>query len=216
MHQKPPYKLFMRKNDHASGVPRLSGPGRERNFCIGDREKPAVGDGNLVGISAKIFDRIAEAIECLLDKRTPVFEVKGVAERIPLKRMCKLPAVIRKRKAAGVVSIIERSKELSLKLVPKYINRDKEAVAGLTQLIIFGQSAAGYDAVHMHVIVQLLVPCVKDLNDGGESAEVFRISRQFKERSCAAAVKHAVKKLLVGIQETVQLMRKSEYDMEIR
>ena len=57
---------------------------------------------------------------------------------------------------------------------------------------------------------------MKDLNDTGESAEVLGISRQFKERLGTVAVEHAVKKLLVGIQKTVQHVRKSEYDVKIR
>ena len=167
-------------------------------------------------ISAKVLDRVAETIECLLYKRTPVFKVKAVAEGLPFKRMSEMPAVIRKRETAGVISIIKRSEKFSLKFITKNKNRDKEPVFGLTELIVFGQAAAGYDAVHVHVIVQLLVPGVKDLNDTGESAEKFGISRQLKECPGTAAVEHAVKKLLVGIQKTVQLVRKSEYDVKIR
>ena len=70
--------------------------------------------------------------------------------------------------------------------------------------------------MHVHVITHLLVPGVKDLNDTGESAEVPGISGQLKEYPGTAPVEHAVKKLLVGIQKTVQLVRKSEHDMKIR
>lgn len=77
-------------------------------------------------ISAEVFDGVAETIEGLFDERAPVFEVKAVAERLPLKRVGELPAGIRKRETAGVVSIVKRSEELSLKLIAKNIDRDKE------------------------------------------------------------------------------------------
>ena len=58
-------------------------------------------------ISAKVFDRVAETIEGLLDERTPVFEIKAVAEGLPLKRVSETAAVIRKREIAGIVSVVE-------------------------------------------------------------------------------------------------------------
>ena len=58
-------------------------------------------------ISAKVFDRVAETIEGLFDERAPVFEIKAVSEGLPLKRVSKAPAVIRKRETAGVISIVE-------------------------------------------------------------------------------------------------------------
>ena len=70
--------------------------------------------------------------------------------------------------------------------------------------------------MHVHVIAQLLVPGMKDLNDTGESAEIFGVGRQLKKSPGTAPVEHAVKKLLIGVQKTVQLVRKSEHDVKIR
>ena len=70
--------------------------------------------------------------------------------------------------------------------------------------------------MHVYVITKLLVPGMKDLNDTGESAEIFGVGRQLKESPGTAPVEHAVKKLLIGVQKTVQLVRKSEHDVKIR
>ena len=81
--------------------------------------------------------------------------------------------------------------------------------------MVFCQAARGKDAVHMHMVIQLLVPCVEYLDDAWKSAEIFFISGQFQEGFGTAGVKQAVQKLLVAVNKRIQFMRKSKYHMEI-
>ena len=129
-------------------------------------------------ISAKVPDRVAETIECLLYKRTPVFKVKAVAEGLPFKRMSEMPAVIRKRETAGVISIIKRSEKFSLKFITKNKNRDKEPVFGLTELIVFGQAAAGYAERAAAEILEAALSALEDLAAQDPEAAA-RLKKQF-------------------------------------
>ncbi len=41
--------------------------------------------------------------------------------------------------------------------------------------MFFRESAAGNNAVHMYMVIQRLVPCVEDLYDAGDCAEVLLV-----------------------------------------
>lgn len=65
------------------------------HFFVINIQDSAVGNGNLMCISAKILNRVAESVESFLDIRTPVFFVKIITEFRPfiVQPMRYLPAV---------------------------------------------------------------------------------------------------------------------------
>lgn len=54
------------------------------------------------------------------------------------------------------------------------------------------KSAAGNNAVHMHVVAQLLIPGMQHLDDTGYGTEIFPVGRQFQKCLCAASVEKPV------------------------
>ena len=86
----------------------------------------------------------------------------------------------------------------------------------LAQFPVRGESSAGDDAVHMDVIIHLLVPCMKDLDDAGNSTKILFIRRKLKECFGTASVKKGIQKLLVAIDQRIELMRQRKNDVEIR
>ena len=54
--------------------------------------------------------------------------------------------------------------------------------------------------MHMHMVIQLLVPGMEDLDNARHSAEVFRIGRKLQERLRTACMQEPVEKLLVAVQ----------------
>jgi len=68
----------------------------------------------------------------------------------------------------------------------------------------------------MDVIIHLLVPCVKDLNDAGNSTKILFICRKLQERFGAASVKQGIQKLLIAVDQRIELMRQRKDDMEVR
>lgn len=50
---------------------------------LGNRPDPCIRDCDSVGITPKVFDRIAKTVEGLFDIRTPVLLIKQFPERLP-------------------------------------------------------------------------------------------------------------------------------------
>lgn len=84
MHQITPDKFCIFQSDRPTGIPRLFSSGREDSLLRIDRQDAAVGDGNLMCISAEVFDGVAKAVKGFLDVGAPVFLIKAVAEICPL------------------------------------------------------------------------------------------------------------------------------------
>jgi hypothetical protein len=70
--------------------------------------------------------------------------------------------------------------------------------------------------MHMHMVIQLLVPGMEDLDNAGHSAEIFGVRRKLQERLRTACMQETVEKLLVAVQKRVQVMGEGKDHMEIR
>ena len=75
MHQISSDKFCVLKcNDSARSPESFTACGKSYT-AFTDRDNPAVGNGNLMGIFSEIFDGIAKAVECFFDIRAPFFIV---------------------------------------------------------------------------------------------------------------------------------------------
>lgn len=192
MHQIAADEFRVIQRDAALRVARPFPPGRKDSLLSVNGKYPAVGYGNLVRISSKIFNGVAETMEGLLYVRTPVFLVKAAAEFCPLVRVTQLFAGRGKSDLFAFIKCIKPGKVSAFKLVAQHPYRDKKASGGSAYLMVFCQPAAGDDAVHMHMVIKLLVPRVKDLDDTGNCAEILRVGRQFQECLGTASVKKTI------------------------
>ena len=84
MHQITADKFRMIQSNLTFGVTGLLSSGRKSDRIIGNRENPAIGNGNLVGITSKIFNGIAKAVEGFFDVGTPVYFIKSVFPFFPV------------------------------------------------------------------------------------------------------------------------------------
>lgn len=174
-----------------------------------------VGDRDAIGITAKIFDRIAHAVKCLLDERAPVFCIEDIDKGLPAGTGRGLIAGIGDVQNIPKVQLLEMIKEFSAELLRQDTYWDEEIFSATFQFQVFGQARTGNDAVHVGMIVQLLSPGVEHLNDARGGTEVFRICRQFQECLGCTAVQQGVHQLLVGQEERVQFVRNRKNHMEI-
>ncbi len=78
-----------------------------------------------------------------------------------------------KNKGAVLVKGRKLRHIFALELVSQDFYRDKEFTAGSTDLSITGKPAPGDNAVHVHMIIKFLVPCMEDLDDPGRCPEPF-------------------------------------------
>lgn len=65
----------------------------------------------------------------------------------------------------------------SLEFIPQNRRGDKKVTGGLSDFPVLCKTAAGNNTVHVHMVIQFLVPGVKHLDDTGRGAEPFFIRR---------------------------------------
>lgn len=216
MHQVASYEFGVRQSNSAFGVTRLSASGRKHYHIWCHRKDPAVGNSNLMGITPEIFNGIAKAVKGLLYVGTPVLFIKLVFPLFPDGRILKLFTGGRKHKRAALIQGSQMCHEFSLKLIPQNHDRDEETAGRFPDMLAFGKSAAGNNAVHMHMVVKLLVPCVENLDNPGSCPEILLVSRQFKKCFGTASVKETIQQLLVAVNKRIELVWKCKYHMKVR
>ena len=216
MHQKTADEFRVFQRDLPSWVPRFPAPGREGDVHFRDGQDPAVGDGDLMGVTAEIFDGVPKTVKGFFDVRAPVLTVKGIPEFRPMVRVAQFFTGGGKVQLPIPEEGLETREELAFELIPEGLHPDKEVFLHSPDLMVRGNAAAGNDAVHMHMVIEFLVPGMEDLNDAGRCAEMLFVGGKFQEGIRAAPVEKAVKQGLVGVKERVELMRQGEYHVEIR
>ena len=184
--------------------------------CLTDIKYPGICDGYAVGVPSKIFNGVAKAVKGLLDIRTPLLFVKGVAQLVPFIAVSQLFAGIGEMQSAGLIICLQVCEEFSAELGGEYLCRDKKMVSACFQLMVPSQPAAGYDAVDMRVKIQFLPPCMENLYDSWRCTEILWIGRQFQECLSAAPVEQGIQEPLVCVDERVEFCGQGEHHMEIR
>lgn len=168
-------KLFVAEDDLPFGITWFLSPCRKPYFFFCNREDPAVGDGNPVGVTAKVLDGIAKPVKSLFDVRAPVFLIKAVFECFPDAGILQSAEGGRKNKLPLLIAGVQERKIFSLKLIPEHSDRDKKFRGGFPDPAVRGKAAAGDDAVHMDMVIQFLVPGMEDLYDPRLGAKIFLV-----------------------------------------
>ena len=121
MHQITADELDVFQSNDPARFPRLFPSGRKSDLLFIDRKDTAVRNGNLVGISSEIFDRIAKSMECF-------FSIKEIAEFRPFIGIPEFVTGSREGQAAVFIKRIEPCKKFSLEFIPEDFHGEKEAV----------------------------------------------------------------------------------------
>ncbi len=87
MHQIPPDELGIIQGNCPARSTGLFPSGRKSDLLFIDREDTAVGYGNLMCISAEIFNGITKPVKGLFDVRAPILFVKAITETGPFIRI---------------------------------------------------------------------------------------------------------------------------------
>ena len=216
MHQETADEFRVFQRNFPAGLTRCPAPCGEDDMRFRNGQDPAVGDGDLMGVTAKILNGVPKSVKGFLDVRAPVLVVKGIPEFSPLVRVAQVFT------GSGEVQLpipeegLKAREELSFELIPECLHPDKEVFPDRPDLMVRGKAAAGNNAVHMDMVIEFLIPGVKDLYDAGRCAEMLFVGGELQKGIRAAAVEEAVKQCLVGVKERVELMGEGEDHMEIR
>ena len=177
MHQVSPNEFCMLQSDLASGSAGLFSPGRECDLLFRDGKDTAVGNGDLMGVSSKVFDGISKTMKGFFDVRTPILFIKFIFPVLPFM------GILQSFTGGGAAQLIileeriEQGKVFSLELIPEDIYGYKKFTGRLSELMSFGQATARNDTVHMYMIIQFLIPRMEYLDDAGCCTEILLIGR---------------------------------------
>ena len=176
MLQEATDKFLMCQGDGA-GFHRPVISGTEGNGILGHFFYPGIRDGDAVCVSPEIINGITKPVEGLLYIRTPVFTIQGIPETIPCIRGRKILTGDGQDNSPGTIQGLQCMKELAAEQLSQNFHRDKETGRTAFQLQGICQARAGYDAVDMRMIIQLLSPGMKNLDDSRHSPEIFPVPR---------------------------------------
>lgn len=204
---------------YCNGPPRFARkfPAHRKGYMLLiNRKEAAVGYRDLMCIAPKIFDRVAEPTEGLLDIRTPLFFIQGIPELRPLEGVAEILTGRGEGKLSAFIKSIQPGKVSALELIPEYFDRDKEMARGFFEPAVRRETTAGDDTVHMDMIAQFLIPGMENLDDARDCAKPFFIAGEFQQCLGAASVQKRIEKLLVTIDQGIELMGKGKDHMIVR
>ena len=124
MHEVAADEFGVIKGDGPPGVTGIKATGRKSHLIITHGKDAAVGDGNLMGIPAEIFNRITEAVKSLLYVGAPVYIIEVVTKVLPMIRIPKAYAGRRKREFPILIELVQAGKEHAFEFIAEDIDRD--------------------------------------------------------------------------------------------
>lgn len=118
MHQISEDEFCIVQRNDPAWITRFPATCGKSHFFVINVQDPAVGNGNLMRISAKILDRVAESVESFLDIRTPVFFVKIITESRPFIGVFEFFAGRGKSQPVAFIKGIQFCQIFSFELIP--------------------------------------------------------------------------------------------------
>jgi hypothetical protein len=171
----------------------------EGDLVVQERNEPAVGNRNAMGVSAEIAQHLIGPAERRLAVDHPSRGVK-LADQTPkqfgLSQAAKQAV---KLELSGSVSLLERLEKLAAEDFAENPFRKKGAIIARAHPIgmVARQTAGSDDAVNVGMMLQFLIPGMENAEEADLGAEAFRVCGDFDESLCAAAEQQSVDHFLV-------------------
>ena len=157
-----------------------------------------VGDSDAMSVSAQVVDDILGAPERRFAVDDPVPTEEWAQERGErFWRGEQLQLAVKPQLTLGE-SVFQSSDELAPKNLSQNRKGKKEAATGgEPALVVGGESAGGDHAMDMRMMLQLLVPGVKDTKEADLGAQMPGMASEFEQGLGAGAEQQIVENLLV-------------------
>lgn len=216
MKQKPAHEL-LRGNSHGPVlVASRIVPPTECNVAAIEGNETVVGYGDTVSIAPEVTDHLLRAAEGGLGIDDPVLTKQRSQER---------------REALGLFQALDRScaNQLFLSVsapqsIDKLCSEDfAERLNGHEKRIqrmnppffVRRDSAAGNDAVNVRMEQKVLPPRMQDAEETNLGSQMFGVARHFTKRFGYRAEQEVIERPLILQDESVQLVRQGEDDVEV-
>lgn len=178
---------------------RAISPG-EGNLSVVERNQAMVGNGHSMSVAAEIFENLFRPAEWAFAMNYPMSAVEVANEDLKRLRIGKMLQLSVKANFPFSKSFFEGIYNLASKDLPECIFRQKESIPWIRRhpaLTIKGQSAGRNYAVNMRVMLQLLRPGVKHVEESDVRSQEFGIAGNLSQCLSAETQQHRVDELLV-------------------
>ena len=217
MQQEASQELLNRKSPYPLLVSVCGVPPAECDLIVLKTNETAVGNRNSMRVSAEVAKHLFGAAERRFAICNPA-QAGKLTDETP-KESGLRPALEHAVEAqmSGSVCLPESFEELAPEDFAEDIFGQEEArVSGMYPVrVIAGEAASGHDAMNMWMMLQLLIPGMKDAEETDLRSEVRGIRCDFDQSLGAGAQEQAVDHFFVLQCQGGQLMRKREDDMGV-
>ena len=188
----------------------------EGDVAIREGDKSVVGDGDAVGVSAEIAQRVFRSTEGRLGVDDPVMTEQEPEPGCKGLRFSKWREVAAKLEGAFVEGGSKSGDELAAEDTAEYLDGEKEgATSGYPTGMIRSETAGGQHAVDMRMMLQSLVPGMEHAEEADLGSKVPGIACDLQQSFGAGVKQQVVDQSLVLQCERSKFPRECEDGMHV-
>ena len=147
------------------------------HLAVNEIEKPAVGDGDAVGIAGQVLQHMLGSAEGWLGIDDPFHGTQPPQQGVELTRVGEVGYGAEATEFSFLISLLEEGQHLAPEQAAEYAHRQEEAgSAGDPAGMIEGESTGGDQAMQVRMVAQVLAPGMEYGKHPDACAEMARIS----------------------------------------
>ena len=188
----------------------------EGDVAVLECDESRVGDGDAMGISAEIAQRVLRSAEGALGVYDPVVTEEGSQPGAKSAWLCEVPQAAVEVEIAAMKSSSESGEELTTEDAAEHGDGQEESVRRTDPSVMIGsQSAGSHDAMDMGMEQQSLIPRVQHAEEGDLGAQMARVAGDFQQRFGAGMEQQVEDEFFVLQRYRSDFARQSEDRMHV-
>ena len=189
----------------------------EGDAVVFKSDEPMVGDGHAMAVAGQVVEDMLRPAERRLGVDHPVLAAEFPQELDECVRRGKLLKRAMELESVLLEEFTKPGAELTAEAPAKRLNGQEEAWRGIDPSgTVESQAAGGNDVMDIGMMFKILSPGMERPEESDVRSQVLRIASQFEHCRGAGAIEQVVEQPLVLENESGQLVRQSEDNVEIR
>jgi len=191
-------------------------PPAEGDLAVRERDEPAVGDADAVGVGAEIAQGMFGSAEGTLGVDDPVVPEQASEPGGEAARLGEMGEMTMELDLAFAVGRLQTGDELATEDTSEHLDGQKEGTSGRDPAgVIACETASRDDAVDMWMMLQTLVPCMEHAEEADLGSEMTRVPSDLHQRGGTGTEEQAIYQPLVLKCQRSQFTRQREHRMDI-
>src|SRR5580704_11225763 len=188
----------------------------EGDVAIGKCDQPGVGDGDAMGVGAKIAQHMFRTAEGPLGVDNPVVAEQYSQPGRECARLGQRQQVAMELELTSMEGVAKSSNELAAENAAEHTNGKKEGTPGRDpSRVVRSETAGGKHAVDVRMKLQALIPAMEHAEETDLGSKMPGIAGDLKQGLCACVEEQVVDEPLVLQCEWGQFSGQSEHSMDI-